>query len=52
MPVAAAHEIDDDESKHALALAEHGHQETPGAWVSYWSRNEYSCRDGMTDSSQ
>ena len=27
------YEIDDDESKHALALAEHGHQEVPGAWV-------------------
>ena len=24
---------DDDESKHALALGEHGHQEVPGAWV-------------------
>ena len=27
------YEIDDDESKHALALAEHGHQEKPNAWV-------------------
>ena len=23
----------DDESKHALALGEHGYQEVPGAWV-------------------
>ena len=27
------YEIDDDESKHALALGEHGYQEVPGAWV-------------------
>ena len=27
------YEIDDDESKHALALSEHGHQEAPDAWV-------------------
>ena len=27
------YEIDDDESKHNLQLAEHGHQEVPNAWV-------------------
>ena len=27
------YELDDDESKHNLQLAEHGHQEVPNAWV-------------------
>ena len=27
------YETDADESKHALALGEHGYQEVPGAWV-------------------
>jgi hypothetical protein len=25
--------VDDDESKHNLQLAEHGHQEVPNAWM-------------------
>ena len=28
-----SYEIDDEESKHNLQLAEHGHQEVPNAWV-------------------
>ena len=27
------YDIDEDESKHALALEEHGHEEKPNAWV-------------------